>query len=175
MHTNWWWYQFAAWGFKWEPPKVQFEVLPVEWTAWDLPDWDCRLLWLGTSHHCLALNHPTQVGTPALVPLHLITWLSQPYCRSFLFPWGLFFLFSRSGVSKLFLQRAKIVDILGFTGHNQSLRLAGVVRKQRSTTLNENAWLCSNKLLFFRYLSFIIIFTCHRILLFWIFSPIKKK
>ena len=46
LQADWWWYQGAAWHYKWEPPKLQFEVSPVGWTPrlGPLPNWDSRLL-----------------------------------------------------------------------------------------------------------------------------------
>ena len=46
FHANWWWNQFAAWDYKREPLKLQFEVSPVGWTHCPrpFPNWDSRLL-----------------------------------------------------------------------------------------------------------------------------------
>ena len=46
LSANWWWYQFAAWDYKWEPLKLQFGVSPMEWThcPGPFPNWDSRLL-----------------------------------------------------------------------------------------------------------------------------------
>ena len=46
LHTNQWWYQFAAWDDKQEPLKLQFAVSPMEWThcLGTFPNWDSRLL-----------------------------------------------------------------------------------------------------------------------------------
>ena len=40
-------YQFSAWIFKWELPKLQFGVSLVEWTHYlgSFPNWDSRLLY----------------------------------------------------------------------------------------------------------------------------------
>ena len=47
LHANWW-YLFALWDCKWEPPKLQFKISPVEWTRYPEPfsNRDSRLLLL---------------------------------------------------------------------------------------------------------------------------------
>ena len=46
LHANWWWHQFAAWDYKREPTKLQFEMSPMGWhtTLEPFPNWDPRLL-----------------------------------------------------------------------------------------------------------------------------------
>ena len=86
LHANWWWYQFVSWGFKQEPPNLQFEVL---WwggpTAWDpSPNWASRLLLLGTLQLCSSLDigwWPILVICTLLLLLFLFFFLTTVCCN----------------------------------------------------------------------------------------------
>ena len=55
----------AKWDYKWESPKLQFEVSPVGWTyhLGPFPNWDSDCYYQGTLQHCSSLD----IGQPNLV------------------------------------------------------------------------------------------------------------
>ena len=82
LNTNWWWYQFAAWAYKWGPTKLQFEVSSMEWKhcPWSFQNWGTRLLLTSD----LALFN-LDVGQRSLVMY--VLWLFSVVSLSPFFQW----------------------------------------------------------------------------------------
>ena len=97
MYTNWWCYCFAAWDYKLEPPRLQFEVSLLGWSTsqdhFPVGTSDCgasqmvlvvknppaNSKWVKVAQSCLTLCDPMDYPVHGILQARMLEWVAFPF------------------------------------------------------------------------------------------------